>query len=85
MESGYKEKVRLKSQGKFRTLVRRGQEKSISIREEIPVSVPAPVRKGQKIGRVVFELYGKKMGEVLLAASESVDRLSLFRTIIRLR
>jgi D-alanyl-D-alanine carboxypeptidase (penicillin-binding protein 5/6) len=85
VERGYKERIRLKPGGKFRTLMRRGQEKSISIREEIPASVPAPVQKGQKIGRVVFELYGKKMGEVRLAAAESVDRLGLFQTIIRLR
>jgi D-alanyl-D-alanine carboxypeptidase (penicillin-binding protein 5/6) len=85
VKRGQKDIIQLRSKNKFRRLVRRGQEKNISIRKEIPASVAAPVLAGQQVGRLIYELHGKKMGEVLLAAGESVDRLSFLQTIIRLQ
>ncbi len=85
VKRGQKDIIHLKSKSRFRKLVRRGQEKNISVRKEIPASVSAPVRAGQQVGRLVYELHGEKMGEVLLTAGESVDRLSFLQTIIRLR
>ncbi len=85
VKRGQKTIIHLRSKSKFRRLFRRGQEKNISVRKEIPASVAAPVQAGQQVGRLVYELHGKKMGEVLLAAGESVDRLSFLQTIIRLQ
>ena len=85
VKRGQKTIIHLRSKSKFRRLFRRGQEKNISVRKEIPASVAAPVQAGQQVGRLVYELNGKKMGAVLLAAGESVDRLSFLQTIIRLQ
>ncbi|MDP7168113.1 MAG: D-alanyl-D-alanine carboxypeptidase family protein [Nitrospinota bacterium] len=85
VKRGQKTIIHLRSKSKFRRLFRRGQEKNISVRKEIPASVAAPVQAGQQVGRLVYELHGKKVGEVLLAAGESVDRLSFLQTIIRLQ
>ena len=85
VKRGQKTIIHLRSKSKFRRLFRRGQEKNITVRKEIPASVAAPVQAGQQVGRLVYELHGKKMGEVLLAAGESVDRLSFLQTIIRLQ
>jgi len=84
IQSGQKNRVQLKPIGNFRKLVRRGEERKISIRREIPSFLSAPVKKGQQVGRLVFEIRGKKMGELRLAANETVDRLGFFQTIIRL-
>ncbi|MBT3352558.1 MAG: D-alanyl-D-alanine carboxypeptidase [Nitrospinaceae bacterium] len=85
VKRGQKNKIYLKSTQKFRKLVKRGQARLISVRKEIPTSIPAPIHEGQKVGRLIYELQGKKMGEVQLAATESVDRLSFFQTFIRLQ
>lgn len=83
--NGQKDEIHLKSMQKFRKLVKRGEAGPISVRKEIPASIPAPIHEGQKVGRLIYELEGKKMGEVQLAATESVDRLSLLQTIFRLQ
>lgn len=85
VKSGQKDEIYLKSMRKFRKLVKRGQAGLISVRKEIPASISAPIHEGQKVGRLIYELQGKKMGEVQLAATESVDRLSFLQTIFRLQ
>ena len=76
IQSGQKDRIRLTSMGNFRKLVRRGEVRKISVRREIPSFLAAPVQKGQQVGRLVFELRGKEMGEL---------RLGFFQTLIRLR
>ncbi|MEE9241229.1 MAG: D-alanyl-D-alanine carboxypeptidase family protein [bacterium] len=71
---GQKKSIRLNPEGKFRTLVRRGQEMKIAVRSEIPDSLPAPVATGHRVGRIIYELKGKKMGEIHLTAAESVEK-----------
>ena len=85
IQSGQKDRIRLTSMGNFRKLVHRGEVRNISVRREIPSFLAAPVQKGQQVGRLVFELRGKEMGELRLAAGESVDRLGFFQMLIRLR
>ena len=82
---GRKAEIRLRKKGGFRALVRRGREKKITATAEIPAAVSAPVKAGQPIGRIVYELAGKKLGEIPLVAGESVERLGFFQTMIRLK
>lgn len=85
IRGGEKEEIALKKKGGFRVLVRQGYEKKISAIAEIPASIYAPVRSGQRIGKIRYELKGKNLGEIPLVATESVKRLSLFQSLIRLR
>ena len=83
IKQGRKKSIRLSPKGKFRVLVRRGQEMKIAIRPEIPGSLAAPVAPGQPIGRLVYELKGKKIGEIKLTAAESVrKKRGFFRSLI---
>jgi len=42
--------------------------------QELPASLTAPIDKGQLLGKVVFTVNDKKVGEVPLVAAEDVKR-----------
>ena len=82
---GQKRTVRIRLKGSVEALVRRGEEKRISMKLELPEAVPAPIRTGQKVGRVTYELGGNKLGGADLVASESVKKLGFFQSLIQFR
>ncbi len=82
---GQKRTVRIRLKGSVEALVRRGEEKRISMKLELPEAVPAPIRTGQKVGRVTYELGGDKLGGADLVAAESVKKLGFFQSLIRFR
>ena len=81
---GHKRTLRLQPKGEVKALVRRGEEKRISMKAELPEAVAAPVRAGQKVGRVVYEFGGSKLGEITLVAAEPVKKLGFFQSLMRL-
>ena len=82
---GQKRTVRIRLKGSVEALVRRGEEKRITMKLELPEAVPAPIRTGQKVGRVTYELGGDKLGGADLVAAESVKKLGFFQSLIRFR
>ena len=83
--SGKKRMVRIRLKDSVAALVRRGEEKRISMKLELPEEITAPVRAGQKVGRVTYELGGNKLGGTDLVAAESVKKLGFFQSLIRFR
>ena len=82
---GQKRTVRIRLKGSVEALVRRGEEKRISMKLELPEAIPAPIRTGQKVGRVTYELGSNKLGGADLVAAESVKKLGFFQSLIRFR
>lgn len=72
IKHGEKRSITLLPKGGFRSLVHRGQEMKITTRPKIPATLTAPVIAGQIVGLLVYELNGKKIGEIKLTAAESV-------------
>ena len=81
---GRKRAISLRPMGEVKAMVRRGEEKRISMKAELPEAIAAPVRAGQKVGRVVYELGGSKLGEIELVAAEPVRKLGFFQSLMRL-
>ncbi|MDA1001358.1 MAG: D-alanyl-D-alanine carboxypeptidase [bacterium] len=84
IRGGQKEEIVLRKKGDLRVLVEQGYGRKIMAIAEIPANIYAPVQAGQRIGHIRYELKGKKLGEIPLVATESVRRLSLFQSFIRL-
>ena len=82
---GQKRTVRIRLKGSVEALVRWGEEKRISMKLELPEAIPAPIRTGQKVGRVTYELGRNKLGGADLVAAESVKKLGFFQSLIRFR
>ncbi len=82
---GQKRMVRIRLKESVAALVRRSEEKRISMKLELPKEVTAPVKAGQKVGRVTYELGGNKLGGTDLVAVDSVKKLGFFQSLIRFR
>ena len=82
---GTKKEILLKESGNIRTLVKRGQEKRIASMIKIPDSIRAPVKNGQTVGKIIYQVGGKNIGEVALLAAESVERSSFLCNFIKLK
>ncbi|MEE9276572.1 MAG: D-alanyl-D-alanine carboxypeptidase family protein [bacterium] len=82
---GRKKEVALRKKGSFRMLIRRGAAGKVTAMAKIPAVVHAPVKKGQPLGRIIYRLGGKKLGEIPLIAAESVERLGFFNTFIHVK
>ena len=81
--SGKKKMVRIRLKESVAALLRRGEEKRISMKLELPEEITAPVRAGQKVGRVTYELGGNKLGGTDLVAAEPVEKLGFFQSLIQ--
>lgn len=81
--SGQKRMVRIRLKDSVEALVRRGDGKRISMKVELPPEISAPIRAGQKVGRVTYELRGNKIGGTDLVAAEPVKKLGFFQSLIQ--
>ena len=80
---GQKRTVRIRLKNSVEALVRRGDGKRISMKVELPPEISAPIRNGQKVGRVTYELRGNKIGGTDLVAAEPVKKLGFFQSLIQ--
>lgn len=85
VRKGQKQTVRIRLKESVEALVKRGEEKRISMKLELPEEITAPIRTGQKVGRVTYELRGDKLGGADLVAAESVKKLGFFQSLFGFR
>ena len=79
VENGVEEQVENERAGTFTYLDVNGANiNSIERSVEYNESVPAPVQKGDVVGRIVYTLDGSEIGATDLTASESVEKASFF-------
>ena len=74
---------------RFETVVNRGEADQVKVVYILPDSLPAPVSSGDIVGKVVFRLGEKVIGESPIRTAESVARISypillyrLFRSFV---
>ena len=60
-------------------LVKKGSEGSVEKIISLETKIVAPVKKGQKVGEIVFKSKDKKLGKFDLVARESVDKATFIR------
>lgn len=65
-------------------LLKKGEKGQIDRQVKMDASIEAPVKKGQKLGEVVFTLDGKEVGKADLVASDDVQRASFIRLFFRM-
>ena len=62
-------------------LVKKGDAENIKQSIEIATDVQAPVEPGQKVGKVEFVLGDETIGEYVLSAPDSIERLTFFEVL----
>lgn len=84
VEKGVKDTVSLERSGPFSYLDTSGVNlSSIERKVEISDPVPAPVKKGDKVGRIVYTLEGAEIGSADLIAGESVKEAGFMDYFMR--
>ena len=58
--------------------------KGVNASVELPEIVKAPISSGDTVGRIVYTLDGKIIGEAPILAAEAVDKISFFEILLRL-
>ena len=79
IKGGVKDEVGLVYANTFSYLDTTGADlKGITSRVEINTEINAPIKKGDILGRLVYELNGKEIGEVKVESAESVKKAGFF-------
>lgn len=68
----------------FGVVVEKSAGTNLDSNIQLPESIPAPVKEGDIIGRIEYSLNGEPLGEVMIYAAESVDKISFFGVLGRL-
>ena len=72
------------SYGEASFVVKKGDAKKIQKIVEIPESIAAPLKKGDKVGEVKFKLGETVVGSVDAVVLEDVDKISFWGLFCRL-
>ncbi len=74
---GVSEYVKIEAEG-FSCVLEKGKISKIKYRIELPESVSAPLKKGDKIGEIVFSCDGEEIGRSGIFAAEDLPRIGFF-------
>ncbi len=69
---------------RFSALVKKGEEKRVTVRYDIPERLAAPIAEGETVGKAEYLLDGRVIGAADILASETVERIDYFDILLRL-
>jgi D-alanyl-D-alanine carboxypeptidase (penicillin-binding protein 5/6) len=78
---GAAKEVALEPVGPVTLTVKKGQEVNLTTTVHQESSVIAPVKKGAKLGEVIFSADGKEIGRIDLVAAQDVNQGGIFRRL----
>jgi len=79
---GVKDKVQLEvADDVFGLSVRSEQKNNVDIKKDIPASLPAPLKAGDVVGKMIITVDSEKY-EVALVVKESIEKVGFFKQII---
>ena len=74
---GISDRVRVEAES-FSCVLAKEKTSKVTYRIELPESVAAPIKKGDKVGEVVFTCDGAEIGRAGIFAAEESPRISFF-------
>ncbi len=80
---GKKDKVSVGIEGKVLVTNRNGQKPNVELRAEYKSPLPAPVKKGTEVGKLIVYVDGNKSGEFKLVTIEDVNKNSFITRIFK--
>ncbi len=70
--------------GGFAKLLAKGSEKNVTAEIQLPDEIPAPVRAGDAVGKIVYRIGDEIIGEDTVTASETVEKISFWGLLGRI-
>lgn len=65
-------------------VLKKGEASKIKVKKTMPKEINAPVKKGDKIGELVYTLDGKEIAKKDIKASEEVKKISLAKMYLKI-
>ena len=74
---GISESVKIEAEA-FSCVIEKGKISKIQYKIELPEAVSAPIKKGDKVGEIVFSCDGSEVGRTEILASEDIPKIGFF-------
>ena len=83
MKGGVKNTLSTVSEG-FSQVIDKGADKKLTAEAVLPESVAAPVKKGDKIGEIIYKTDGVELGRADIVADEDIEKISFLTLLPRM-
>ena len=68
----------------FGKVINKGDDKKLESETVLPESIAAPIKKGDKVGEIIFKVDGAEIGRANVVADEDVEKISFFTLLPRM-
>ncbi|MGM9664090.1 MAG: D-alanyl-D-alanine carboxypeptidase family protein [Eubacteriales bacterium] len=83
VKGGVKNMLSTISQG-FSCVIDKGADKKLETDVLLPESVSAPIKKGDKVGEIIYKIDGTELGRESIFADEDIEKISFFTLLPRM-
>ncbi len=80
---GVRESVKVEPEG-FSAVVEKGKTAQTEYRIELPESVAAPIKQGDRVGEIIFTIDGQEIGRAGVFAKEDIPKIGFFELWCRI-
>ena len=80
---GISESVKIEAEA-FSCVLEKGKISKMQYKIELPESVAAPIKKGDKVGEVIFTCDGEEVGRTDIIASSDLPKIGFFEILYRI-
>ena len=80
---GVSDRIKVEAEG-FSSVLPKGKAAKVEYRIELPDSVAAPVKKGDRVGEIIFTCDGEEIGRSGIFAAEEMPRIGFFELWCRM-
>ncbi len=70
--------------GEFSCVVKKSDLSSVSFEIELEETLAAPIKKGERVGRVVYKMGGTELGASDIVASEEVEKIDFWGLMLKI-
>lgn len=68
----------------FGEVINKGDDKKLESETVLPESIAAPIKKGDKVGEIIYKVDGAEIGRASIVADEDVEKISFFTLLPRM-
>lgn len=68
----------------FGEVINKGDDKKLESETVLPESIAAPIKKGDKVGEIIYKVDGTEIGRANIVADENVEKISFFTLLPRM-
>lgn len=84
VNKGTVDSLKLTAEGTLYALVKKSEKGEITSQVMLPDSVKAPIKKGDKIGEIVYSINDREIGTIELLSDKNIEKKTVFSSFVTL-